>query len=225
MGSSESQAHLLSVKYDSLGEGIIKDVTLGSDLKGLRIRLMPGPKVFLINSTTGDLEAKAGMICAGFMKGKWTNDPSQEVLDRSIRAEFADSRTLVLMDRKPNSIGELVEDLRRTKGVARIRYHKVIEAPLAEDPAYFRLECVTNVFWNMDSLKLEEDAETKDRVVLQSGLAAAFPIGTWKSSVVDVSWMVRWTAAGLTPIKPVVLFTRDLTVQAGLAVLISGNSG
>ena len=129
------------------------------------------------------------------------------------------------MDRKPNSIGELVEDLRRTKGVARIRYHKVIEAPLAEDPAYFRLECVTNVFWNMDNLKWDEDAETKDRVVLQSGLAAAFPIGTWKSSVVDVSWMVRWTAAGLTPIKPVVLFTRDLTVQAGLAVLISGNSG
>ena len=84
---------------------------------------------------------------------------------------------------------------------------------------------MTNVFWSIDIVKLEEDAETKDRVVLQSGLAAAFPIGTWKSSVVDVSWMVRWTAAGLTPIKPVVLFTRDLTVQAGLAVLISGNSG
>ena len=72
---------------------------------------------------------------------------------------------------------------------------------------------------------MEENAETKDRVVLQSGLAVAFPIRTWKSSVVDVSWMVRWTAAGLAPIKPVVLFTRDLTVQTGLAVLISGNSG
>ena len=77
----------------------------------------------------------------------------------------------------------------------------------------------------MDCLKLEEDAETKDRVVLQSGLATAYPIGTWNSPVVDVSWMVRWTAAGLTPIKPAVLFTRDLTVQAGLAVLIWGNSG
>ena len=129
------------------------------------------------------------------------------------------------MDRKPNSIAELVEDLRRTKGVARIRYHKVIEAPLAEDRACFRLECVTDVFWNTDSLNLEKDAETKDRVVLQSGLAAAFPIGTWKSSVIDVSRMARWTVAGLTPIKPVLLFTRDLTVQAGLAVLISGNSG
>ena len=118
-----------------------------------------------------------------------------------------------------------MENLRRTKEVARIRYHTVIEAPLAEDPAYFRLECATNVFWNMGSLKLEEDAEAKDRVVLQSGLAVAFPIGTWKSSVVDVSWMVRWTVVGLTPIKLVVLFSRSLTVQAGLAVLISGNSG
>ena len=148
-------------------KALLNYVTLGSDFKGLRIRTMLGPKVFLVNSTTGDLEAKAGMICAGFMKGKRTNDSSQEVLDRSTKAEFADSRTLVLMDRKPNSIGELVEDLRRTKGVARIRYRKVIEARLAEDPAYFRLECVTNVVWDMASLNLEEDAETKDRVVLQ----------------------------------------------------------
>ena len=60
----------------------------------------------------------------------------------------------------------------------------------------------------MDALDLEEEADTKDRVVLQSGLAVAFPIATWNSSVVNVSWLVRWTAAGLTPIKPVVIFFR-----------------
>ena len=48
-----------------LGEGMIKDVTLCSDLKGLRIRIMPGPNVFRVNSTTGDLEAKSVMMLAG----------------------------------------------------------------------------------------------------------------------------------------------------------------
>ena len=77
----------------------------------------------------------------------------------------------------------------------------------------------------MDGLRWKGEAETKYRVVLQSGLAAAFPIGTWKSSVVEVSWSARWTAAGLTPIKLVAIFSRNLNVKSGHAVLIPGNSG
>ena len=95
-----------------------------------------------------------------------------------------------------------MDDLRRTKGEARIRYHKLTDEPTVEDPACFRLE-VNTYLWAMEALKMEEEADTKYRVVLQSGLAAAVPISTWKSSVIDVSWLAWWTAAGLTPIKPV----------------------
>ena len=77
----------------------------------------------------------------------------------------------------------------------------------------------------MDALKLEQEANSKERVVLQSGLAAAFPISTWKSSVIYVSWLARWTATGLTPIKPVVIFSRNLNMKYGQAVLISWTSG
>ena len=47
-------------------------------------------------------------------------------------------------------------------------------------------------------------------MVLQSGLAVAFPIGTWKSSVIDVSWLVLCTAAGLTAINIVALVLAQL---------------
>ena len=78
--------------------------------------------------------------------------------------------------------------------------------------------------WHMDALKIEEEAHSKERVVLESGMAAAFPISTWKRSVRYVSWLVRWTATGLTPIKPVA-FSRNPKVNSCQAVLISGNSG
>ena len=77
----------------------------------------------------------------------------------------------------------------------------------------------------MDDRTLEEEADTKDPVVLQSGLAVAFSIATWKSSVIDVYWLARWTATGLTPIKLVEICARNLMVKSGQAVLISGNSG
>ncbi len=96
-----------------------------------------------------------------------------------------------------------MEDLTRTKGETQIRYHKLIDEPTVEDPGFFRLELEKDM-WNMGGLTLAEEAETKHWTVLQSRLAAACPIGYWKSSVIDVSRLARWAATGLTPIKPVV---------------------
>ncbi len=75
----------------------------------------------------------------------------------------------------------------------------------------------------MDAFKLEEETDSKERVVLQSGLAVAFPISTWKRSVIEVSWLVRWIAAGLTPIRLVAISSRNLKVNSGQAVLMSGS--
>ena len=72
---------------------------------------------------------------------------------------------------------------------------------------------------------MEEQFATKDRSLLQSGLAVAFPISTWKGPVLELTWMVRWTAAGLTPTKLVVTFSRTIQVKAGQAALISGSFG
>ena len=58
VGSSESEVHLLSANRNYLGEGIIKDVSLLSDLTGFNLRSALGPKVFLVNESTGDLEAQ-----------------------------------------------------------------------------------------------------------------------------------------------------------------------
>ena len=79
--------------------------------------------------------------------------------------------------------------------------------------------------WNTDALELEGEADSKERAALQSGLAVAFLLSIRKRSAINVSWLARWTAAGLTPIKPVVICSRNLKVKSGQAVLTSGNSG
>ena len=114
----------MSVNRDSLGEGIIQDVSLPSELRRFTLRILIGPKVFLVNHTNGDLEAKTGMTCVGFLKGKWADNKPEEASEKSVMAKLANSRTVVPLDRQPKTIGELVDDLRRTRGETRIRYHK-----------------------------------------------------------------------------------------------------
>ena len=69
-------------------------------------------------------------------KGKWADNKSEEASEKSVIAKHATSRFVVLIDRKPKTIGELVEDLSRTKGETRIRYHKLIDEPTIEDPVF-----------------------------------------------------------------------------------------
>ena len=51
---------------------------------------------------------------------------------------------------------------------------------------------------------------------------AAFPVAVWSGSdALVLTWHVRWAAAGLTAIKPVVIFAQDFLVDAGKAVELS----
>ena len=59
-------------------------------------------------------------------------------------------------------------------------------------------------------------------VSLHSQHWVLFPVAIWTGSdLVVLTWYVRWAAAGLTAIKPVVLFAHDFVVDAGKAVELS----
>ena len=71
----------------------------------------------------------------------------------------------------------------------------------------------------MDALKIEKDASSSTRIFAHSALGAAFPVAIWTGSdLVVLTWYVRWAAAGLTAIKPVVLSAQDFVADAGKAV-------
>ena len=69
-----------------------------------------------------------------------------------------------------------------------------MEEPNSADPGFFRLELEKEIYGPMDALTLKEDTESSERSVLQTGLAATFPVAVWKSSMLALIWVARWTA-------------------------------
>ena len=112
--------------------------------------------------------------------------------------------------------------MRQTKGETRVRYHKMIEEPKPAEPGFFRLEREKALYWRMDSLKIEQDSETTERSALHTALGAAFPVKIWESPLIMIIWTVRWSPAGLTPVKPSVVSATDPQLSPARAVMIAG---
>ena len=97
----------------------------------------------------------------------------------------------------------------------------MIEEPKPAEPGFFRLELEKSIYWRMDSFKIEQDSETTERSVLHTALGAAFPVEIWKSPLIKIIWTVRWSPAGLTPVKPSVVFATDFQLSPARAVMIA----
>jgi hypothetical protein len=57
--------------------------------------------------------------------------------------------------------------------------------------------------------------------VLHTALGAAFPVYIWKSPFIKIIWTVRWSLAGLTPVKPSLVFATDFQLSPARAVMIA----
>ena len=73
----------------------------------------------------------------------------------------------------------------------------------------------------MDPFKIESGS-TEPRTVSQTVLAAAIPLRAWKTEYTGLAWYVRWAAAGITAVKPVIIFTKHVVIEGGKAVCITG---
>ena len=58
------------VCLETSARGIIEDVAMTLKLKGLRLRILPGHKVFFLNPTSAPVQVWVGSLCAGFLKGE-----------------------------------------------------------------------------------------------------------------------------------------------------------
>ena len=94
------------VCIETLPRGIIEDVAMTLKLKGLRLRILPGHQVFLMNPTNAPVQVWVGCRCAGFLKGKWVTGDEQSESDAShILCKIEDAHSMVFYGKKggPNS--------------------------------------------------------------------------------------------------------------------------
>ena len=84
-GSAPAQppGSISEVCIETLPRGIIEDVAMTLKLKGLRLRILPGHEIFLMNPTNAPVQVWAGCLCAGFLKGKWATGDEPDESDAS----------------------------------------------------------------------------------------------------------------------------------------------
>jgi hypothetical protein len=100
--------YITKVCIETLPRGIIEDVAMTLKLKGLRLRILPGHEVFLMNPTNAPVQVWVGCLCAGFLKGKWVTGDEHDASDTSqILCKFEDAHSQVYYEKGVANSGRL----------------------------------------------------------------------------------------------------------------------
>ena len=83
------------------------------------------------------------------------------------------------------------------------------------------MERVAQIYWRMEKFKIEMDADAPGEGLVLSA-CSRLPFACLEKQGAFI-WHVRWASQGLTGVKPVILFSHDITVPPGKAVEISAS--
>ena len=124
------------------------------------------------------------------------------------------------------SLRDVVSDRRKTMPVVKFAYHKFVEAPTPGQPDAFKLEVVKRVCFSPGSsgkVDTEEGENGGDSnpTTGQAAAARMLPINVWKPEVCQLVFSVKWTAAGLMPIRPQIMLLADAVMPAGTCAGLS----
>ena len=58
---------------------------------------------------------------------------------------------------------------------------------------------------------------------LQTRLAstAGFPVNAWDGNYSKLIWTLKWSANGLTPVRPQIVLTKNVTIAPGKSLLLN----
>ena len=129
--------------------------------------------------------------------------------EKSLQFKISSQDDLVVLNGIVMDVGTVVRDQRATKPDAQICYHsiKVDEA----DPQKFNIEVTHNVVFTPKNEGLADKDLYCHNIVTKEELKV------WNTDVLKTLWVVRWTAKGLMPVKPVVHLNGSLNLLPGRA--------
>ena len=112
----------------------------------------------LANPSDQPRRLQRGDFVCGYQSGKWwkqTPDDAREfdpLLDIPyVLASFDDLVAPTTLPMRLVSLGELVEEARASDPTAKVLYHKIVDEPKADNPAFFTLETVHHMVWGAEA--------------------------------------------------------------------------
>ena len=149
------------------------------------------------------------------------NDADEKQSEQGVFLTLSDSTDLVMHNGKLVSVSHMLADKEKTSpDMAKVRYHDKIDAPTPSMPGHFTLSLRASMFYVLSDLLVKEDPGGGNKEILQTHLGGAVPYGIWSTVCTDLIWIVKWSAKGLQPVRPIISVTSQFEVPAGQALLL-----
>ena len=150
-----------------------------------------GSRIFLSNRQSADVVLPAGLVLAGFYKGKWwqlKGDNDDGVSPADFAFDLQDATTPIMLGNKYTTVGTAIKQKRETDPTqATVCYYDLHDAPKADDPSFFRLSVKYRVYFksqdppakvkeepgNEDGGGIKGEKDMQQRVVQQGHLGGA----------------------------------------------------
>ena len=186
-----------------------KVVGLGKEGPWLQLRF--GHKIYLVNKTMQEISVPEGSYIAGFGKGafKLVKLDGSETPPGAITFKLKSEDNWVVLSGNRVKLGDVVAEQRKTKPDASVCYHKSI---VDSNPTKFSLTMTHRVLFVP-----KEDSSSECTI---NNIATKEELQHWVSEQVEVLWVVRWTAKGLMPVKPLVHTCEACVLPPGRAAAL-----
>ena len=203
-------------------------------LKGLELQVFSESAVYLVNAADKSSAAIAispsAFIC-GFKNGKWINLKSAKNTDEEFKPDtdillqFTDPDAPMNVEKNMTTLREIIRKRSETEpDKAILRYHKMTESPAKDDPGNFTVSPTHEICFRVETVtcKVEQDAAaTASKTTLQTQVGSLLPVHCWDQTRVQIVWMMRWTKAGLTGVRPCVHMKGPVIVEPGKAMKLT----
>ena len=175
-------------------------------------------KIYLVNEGHVDTLVNAHTSLAQYYKGTWLSrkDKATENSPDTVPFCLESESDLVHHGGKVKTLKQVLEDQRQEDPTkVKVAYHTLEDAPTVDSPGGFKLTRKYMHHWKFENCPMKAETTT----VSQGHAAGLVVPEQWKDfNVTCIIWVMRWTAKGLTPVRPFIITTKDIEIKSHTAV-------
>ena len=212
-------AHIVPSGTD---ENVLVDMSLVGLKAGTgKLLVLQGHKIRLVNTGENEsMELSVGTILAGFGRGKWLQKEDGYKEETDILYSLSGYQEKVLHGADLLELLDVVNQKRTTNPDCRVAYHDMTPIPPSGSLPLgaFKLDVTKEIaFRPLTDVERPEAAKGH----LQTRLASTIPVNAWDGNYSKLIWTLKWSANGLTPVRPQIVLTKNVTIAPGKSLLLN----
>eukprot|EP00435_Cladocopium_sp_Y103_P075831 s119_g66.t1 len=132
-------------------------------------------------------------------------EAAEAVREADVLYKLQDANDRVILDGTFTTVGKIIKEKRALSPLeVKVLYHDLADKPKADDATFFELSTKHQVLFRPESAPVKEEQKGAEGHVKLSytSLAGCVDTSVWQNLATEIVWSVRWTARGLSPVRP-----------------------